>query len=94
MPQHPFCFLLTLSFVHLSLIDSVLSSPLNGLFPAVTLFPNEPKGERMVQRPHGFLLVFATCLLGIRKFSKLGFSIFLTVGSQPEGNRILGSVVK
>ena len=62
--------------------------------PAVTLFPNEPKGERMVQRPHGFLLVFATCLLGIRKFSKLGFSIFLTVGSQPEGNRILGSVVK
>ena len=72
MPQHPFCFLLTLSFVSLSLTDSVLSSPLKGLFPAVTLFPNEPKGERMVQCPHGFLLGFATCLLGIRKFSNLG----------------------
>lgn len=98
MPQHPLCFLLTLSFVNLSLIDSVLSSPLNGLFPAVMLFPNEPKGERMVQcwfrMAHGFLLVFATCLLRIRKFSNLGFSVFLTVGSQPEGNWVLGSVVK
>lgn len=75
------------------------SSLLSGLFPVVTLFPKEPKGaeERVAQCDHGFLSVFLTCLLGIRKFSNLGVCIFLTVSSQPEGELstcVLGGMEK
>ena len=65
------CFvfiLIQFKILSISLMESLLP---HGLFPAVTLFANDPKGERMVQCPHGFLLGFATCVLRIRKFSNL-----------------------
>lgn len=84
MPHHPLWFPLILSFVNSPFIQLCAVIPFEWAISCCDIVSKGAE-EGVAQCDHGFLSVFLTCLLGIRKFSNLGVCIFLTVSSQPEG---------
>lgn len=80
MPHHPLWFPLILSFVNSPFIQLRAVIPFEWAISCCDIVSKGAE-ERVAQCDHGFLSVFLTCLLGIRKFSSLAVCIFLLAHS-------------